>query len=79
MTPNLIRTFMHCRKCMEQLPPDTSPRMYAHYEVGWTPKGLQVWCVRHETNIAALDFLGQKVGIESGHAPEPKGKKGTKL
>lgn len=58
---NQIVAYFHCAKCMAELPEDTSPRDYAQLEVGWTEKGLQVWCQRHETNVVNLDFLGQKV------------------
>ena len=27
-------------------------------------KGFQLWCVRHEKNILALDLLGQKVDYD---------------
>ncbi len=58
---NDISMFLHCKKCLEELPKDTSPREWVRIEAGWTKKGLQVWCVRHEINVMALDFLGQKV------------------
>jgi hypothetical protein len=34
-----------------------------HLEVGWTPKGLQVWCKRCERNVLHLDFEGRKVAV----------------
>ena len=52
---NQIETFMHCHKCMEELPQDKSPREYALLEVGWTERGLQVWCKRHECNVGLFD------------------------
>ena len=58
---NKIHAFFHCKKCLKELPKDQSPREYAQIEVGWTEKGFQVWCKRHESNIAALDFMGQKI------------------
>ena len=63
---NKIEMFFHCRKCLNELPPDTSPREFAALEVGWTKAGLQVWCKRHEENVVALDFLGQKVAVMNG-------------
>jgi hypothetical protein len=56
-----IQSFFHCRECLEELPDGESPRSYASLEVGWTIKGLQVWCKRHELNVINLDFRGQKV------------------
>ena len=58
---NEIEMFFHCKKCLEELPPDTSPREWVHIEAGWTEKGFQVWCVRHEMNIIHVDLMGQKV------------------
>jgi len=60
---NQIKTFFHCRDCLDELPDGESPRSYASLEVGWTKKGLQVWCKRHEKNVLHLDFEGQKVKV----------------
>lgn len=59
--PNRIVTFFHCRRCIEEMPPGTSPREWIRIEAGWTDKGFQVWCVRHDINVADIDFIGQKV------------------
>jgi hypothetical protein len=58
---NEIEMFFHCKKCLEELPPDTSPRDWVRVEVGWSKRGLQVWCVRHEMNVIHVDLMGQKV------------------
>lgn len=58
-----IVAFFHCAKCLNEKPRNTAPREWIRIEAGWTEKGLQVWCVRHEENIVALDFLGQKVAV----------------
>lgn len=60
--PNNIQMFLHCGECLKELPKGKSPREFIHVEVGWTKEGLQVWCIRHEMNVIALDFEGQKVG-----------------
>ena len=57
---NRIGAFFHCRQCMEERPATISPREWSRIEVGWTPQGLQVWCVRHDCNIFDLDFQGQQ-------------------
>jgi hypothetical protein len=62
-TPNEISAFFHCKTCLAMLPDGMSPREWIRIEVGWTEKGLQVWCTRCEKNIISLDFMGQKVGI----------------
>ena len=64
-TDNRISTFLHCKQCVEEIPEGIAPRDWARLEIGWTPKGLQVWCTRHECNVVALDFLGQKVGLDA--------------
>lgn len=58
---NEIFSYMHCAECLKEKPPTEAPRTWARLEVGWTPKGLQVWCVRHNLNVVAIDLLGQKV------------------
>ncbi len=55
-----ISVYFHCKKCMDELPYDTSPRDYQRLQVGWTLHGLQVWCNRHDVNIVHIDFEGQK-------------------
>lgn len=35
-------------------------RDYARLNVGFTPVGLQVWCVRHDCNVLHVDFEGYK-------------------
>ena len=61
--PNQIMQFFHCAECLKELPKDKSPREFVALEVGWTKRGLQVWCVRHERNVISLDFKGQKVQV----------------
>lgn len=57
---NNIKMFFHCAKCLAEKPADQSPREFAAIEAGWTVEGFQVWCKRHEVNIIAMDFEGQK-------------------
>ena len=67
---NKIFSFYHCRECLDEIcakqsiGDEVSPREYANYEFGATEKGFQLWCVRHEKNILALDLLGQKVSYD---------------
>lgn len=56
-----IEAFFHCSKCITELPSNVSPRDFSRLEVGWTKKGLQVFCVRHNMNVYNFDFKGQKV------------------
>jgi len=61
---NKIFSFYHCKKCLEERPNEFSPREYASLEFGATKKGFQLWCVRHNENVLALDLLGQKVSYD---------------
>ena len=55
---NEINRFAHCIKCVEELPKDQTAREYARLEVGFTTSGaLQIWCVRHEINVAFISDL----------------------
>ncbi len=58
---NHIVQYIHCKKCLEELPENTSPQMYAHLEMGWTRAGFEVRCVRHDVSVMHIDLLGQKV------------------
>lgn len=63
MAKNRINTFFHCKRCLTSIPDGLSPREWIRMEVGWTKEGIQVWCVRHEINVADIDFKGQKVAF----------------
>lgn len=58
MRPNAIRLFFHCGKCIDEKPDDVTPRDWARIEVGWTDRGIQVWCKRHEVQIMHVDSRG---------------------
>lgn len=63
MKENEIIAYIHCGKCLEELPKKTSPKDYSMVQCGWTKKGFQVWCNRHDLNIIHADFKGQKVCV----------------
>jgi hypothetical protein len=69
--PNEILMYLHCSKCIEELPLGSSPRGWAKLEVGWTEKGLQIWCRRHNCNVIHIDFGGQK-HIAETRAEKPR-------
>ena len=60
-----IQAYFHCAKCLEEWKTEkgenVTPQQYSRVQAGWTPKGLQVWCFRHNLNIINIDFKGQKV------------------
>ena len=35
-------------------------RDYGRLEAGFTDRGLQVWCVRHDLNVVHIDFKGER-------------------
>lgn len=57
---NCIKRYFQCAKCIKELPPGVSPQEWARFNVGFTPQGIQVWCVRHNCNVAHCDFEGEK-------------------
>jgi hypothetical protein len=53
-----------CSRCLhEALVSGKNPRYYQELEVGMTPSGLQVWCVRHESNVIHLGLRGHTLPI----------------
>jgi len=67
---NKIGSFMHCGLCVDEYmakrqkeDPEIngqSPGDYQRVEVGWTKLGIQIWCRRHDCNVAHIDFEGKK-------------------
>ena len=53
-----IHAYQHCKRCMEEMPAGISPQEWAQLEMGWTLIGFQVWCKRHNCNVAHVDFQG---------------------
>jgi hypothetical protein len=53
-----IKLFFHCRRCMVEARGIASPSDYQQIEAGWTDRGFQVWCKRHDINVAHVDFEG---------------------
>lgn len=45
---------------------------FARQECGWTDRGFQVWCLRHNINIAHVDFKGGKVRLVQDDADSAK-------
>jgi hypothetical protein len=54
---NQIFMFMHCAECRADLETGRgrgSPKTYARFNVGITPHGFQVWCVRHNRDVCHM-------------------------
>lgn len=52
--------YVHCGQCIEEMPISQSPKEWARLSVSFTEIGLQIWCVRHESNVMHIDFEGQR-------------------
>ena len=52
-----------CARCAEEVANGQtdagSMRHYSALDVGFTDRGLQVWCRRHQLNVVHVDFAGQ--------------------
>ncbi len=53
--PNGIFSYVHCAKCLKIKPDGVSPASWALLEVGLTPTGVQVRCVRHNENVVRFE------------------------
>ena len=58
---NEIESYVHCGKCIAEWKANfegvLSPKDYARTQTGITADGsLQVWCNRHECNVAVISF-----------------------
>jgi hypothetical protein len=67
---NCINQYMQCSLCIEELPPGVSPDQYQRISVGFTDKGMQIWCSRHKVNILHMDFEGAVHKASSRIDPE---------
>jgi len=56
MKENKILGYWNCMLCLEDLPEGVSADEYQDVTAGFTSKGMQVWCKRHDCNIIFLDF-----------------------
>jgi len=61
----LLNTISHqivCSKCEAEFlagqTDSASLQSYSQLDVGFTDIGLQVWCRRHDGNVAHIDFEG---------------------
>lgn len=61
MNKEQIMLYFHCGRCMRERPESESPREWARLNAGWTDRGMQVWCTRHDIEVIHIDLLGQQV------------------
>lgn len=59
---NEITAFVHCQRCLEELPEDVSPADWSRTQTGLTSTGeIQVWCNRHDINVNLFAFTEREV------------------
>jgi hypothetical protein len=69
---NGINNFCTCKFCFEDKPRGVSTAEYSRLHVGFTTRGIQVWCARHEVNVIHLDFEGDPIKGSSTVDPEDR-------
>lgn len=62
---NEIVEFAHCKKCVQEKPNGISLREWQDNEFGWTNEGFQIWCIRHEKNVANYKFTDEGQIVET--------------
>jgi len=60
---SFIKQYFHCKTCLVKKPKDKSASEWARINVGFTARGLEVWCARCEKSIINLDFNGNSPTI----------------
>ena len=62
---NKIKEPIVCVKCSNEFLSGQTDRKslqeYSKIDVGFTERGLQVWCQRHQLNICHINFDGKKL------------------
>ena len=60
---NQIKEPIVCVKCSDELAQGLtdakSIQDYSRIDVGFTDRGLQIWCQRHQLNICHINFEGK--------------------
>lgn len=62
---NEIFLFLHCAQCLDN-------GYKGIYDVGWTIKGLQIWCTVCNSNVVNIDFEGQTHPANTSREEKPK-------
>lgn len=70
-----IEGFIHCKKCINEMPKNQSPQKYKRYDIGFMKNGdIQVWCLRCEKEIVCVP--ADKNGVYGSVPPQVTGKYG---
>lgn len=64
-----ITIFFHCKKCLDELPKDQSPKDYARVQVGidGNQDELVIWCNRHDEPITVMGTVEE----DDQDSPDP--------
>lgn len=60
-----IKHVLECKRCAETCPTGWLLQDYLRVTIGLTPQGLQIWCTRHQANVAHFDFAGQRLRVNA--------------
>ena len=63
-----IKHVLECKRCAESCPAGVLLNDWQRVTIGFTPFGLQVWCVRHQANVFHVDFRGQRLPVNASAA-----------
>ena len=58
-TALLAQNWINCPQCLKERPSAQPPNRWARLSIGTTPRGLQVWCVRHDCNVAHITVTAE--------------------
>lgn len=65
---NSIKQPVVCQKCFDEFSTGQtdagSLQHYARLDVGFSDRGLQVWCRRHDLNVVHVDFDGNALDAD---------------
>ena len=65
---NQIKETIVCVKCSDEFMGGStdakSLQDYSTIDAGFTERGIQLWCQRHQVNICHIDFEGRKPDID---------------
>lgn len=68
-----MKAFLHCRRCLAELPEGTSPADFARLSVSIDDDGLRVFCERHQLAVGPVftpEKLAEYMG-EEHHCEHP--------
>lgn len=54
--PCAIGMYLHCAKCLAERPRGVSAAEWSRTQIGPHEKGFQVWCQRHDCNVAVIQL-----------------------